>query len=178
MCVRVGQAQRWGDAYTSRVGRVISAVLLAGGEDRVPVAIAGNLDDHGTGSLAVLHEDVLVLVSSETLTANGGAVTVALHPLSAIERAEVGANRSYYYGIDDYPPIFRPRGARLPRRPRDHIPGAHLLSHAVHRRCVRGGRAHSHPHAPSELSATRPVSRGLTPPGSRGSGTSSHRSRS
>lgn len=99
----LGQAQRWADAYTSRVGRVLSAVLLAGGEDRVPVAIAGNLDDHGTGSLAVLHDDVLVLVSAEALTAKGGTVTVSLHAISAIERVEVVAHHSHYYGTDDYP---------------------------------------------------------------------------
>lgn len=98
----LGQAHRWEGAYGWRIGRVLSSVLLAGGDHRVPTAITGTMDDSGTGHLALLYTDVLVVVRAIELTANGGDATVTMHPLAAIEHVKVTANHSYYNGTDEY----------------------------------------------------------------------------
>lgn len=98
----LGQAHRWEGAYGWRIGRVLSSVILAGGDHRVPAAITGTMNDSGTGHLALLYPDVLVLVRTTELTANGGDATVTMHPLAAIEHVKVTADHSYYNGTDDY----------------------------------------------------------------------------
>lgn len=98
----LGQAHRWEGPYALRIGRILSSVLLSGGDDRVPTAITGAMDDSGTGHLALLYPDVLVLVRTTELTANGGDSTVTMHPLAAIAHVHVNANHSYYNGTDDY----------------------------------------------------------------------------
>jgi len=98
----LGHAHRWGGDLKWRIGRVLSAMLLAGGDERIPTAITGTMDDNGTGHLALLYPDVVVLVRTNELTANGGDATVTMHPLTAIEHVKVIANHSYYNGTEEF----------------------------------------------------------------------------
>lgn len=92
----LAKAHRWEGSYQWRVGRILSAILLAGGEDRVPVAIGGELDSSGTGHLGLLYPDVIVIVRTSELTPDGGSSTVTVHPLSAIQNVHLTADHSYY----------------------------------------------------------------------------------
>lgn len=82
------------------VGQLISAVLLAGGEYRMPVAIAGKLDENGTGSLAVLHTDVVVVATAVTIKADAAETTVSVHKLRDVARIQVKTRHNYYDGTD------------------------------------------------------------------------------
>lgn len=97
------RAHRWeGTSYQGRVGRLLSTLLLAGGDDRVPVAISGAMDDNQTGHLALLYPDVVVLARTHELTEDRGEFTVTLHPLTDIRKVRVEASHNYYAGTTEW----------------------------------------------------------------------------
>lgn len=98
----LGTAHSWGGNRARNVGRLISGILVAGGEDRMPIAMAGQLDDDGTGDLAVLYPDVIVTATSAGILSDHARTTITVHPLSAVASLGVTAAHSYYDGISRY----------------------------------------------------------------------------
>ncbi|WP_432733122.1 hypothetical protein [Microbacterium sp. MM2322] len=90
------------------IGVLMSDVLLAGGEDRMPVAVAGKLDKTGTGHLAVLYSDVMVVASARGLGSGDGSSEVTVHSLRELSKIEARSRHNYYDGT-----AKRPRYAEL-----------------------------------------------------------------
>lgn len=89
-----------GGQRARHVGVLISDVLLAGGEGRMPVAIAGKLDKTGTGHLAVLHSDVLVIAAARNLTSSDTSTMVTVRSLRELTNVEVHGHHNYFDGTE------------------------------------------------------------------------------
>lgn len=100
-------SEGWSGNRSRTVGELLSAVLLAGGEERLPIAIAGKLDDDGTGSLAVLHADVVVIARAVTIMTDAAETTVSVHALREVASVDVRTRHTYYDGTDRYPRHFK-----------------------------------------------------------------------
>ncbi|WZH38763.1 MAG: hypothetical protein PIR02_08830 [Microbacterium enclense] len=98
----LGTAHGWGGNRARNAGRLLSGIIVAGGEDRTPVAMAGQLDDNGTGNLAVLYADVIVTVTAVTILSDDATTEVTVHPLSAVDSIGVKAFHNYYDGTKSY----------------------------------------------------------------------------
>ncbi|WP_139327548.1 hypothetical protein [Microbacterium sp. RURRCA19A] len=98
----LGTAHGWGGNRARNVGRLLSGIIVAGGEDRTPVAMAGQLDDNGTGNLAVLYADVIVIATAATILSDDGTTAISVHPLSAVGSLGVKALHNYYDGTKSY----------------------------------------------------------------------------
>lgn len=97
------EAQHWNsNNWSARIGRIISSLLLAGGEDAEPVAVGGTLSDDGDGHLLIIYPDRAVLGLAEKLTAGGGDMTVTVHSLDEIEKLQVSTEHNFYDGITQY----------------------------------------------------------------------------
>jgi hypothetical protein len=97
------EATGFGSQYAWRIGQMLSAILLAGGEDSEPIALAGTLDDDGTGSIVVVYSERVVVVDVSTLSANGGDVTVTVHPLADVRVVSVRTKHNYFDGVERSP---------------------------------------------------------------------------
>ncbi|MDU0328423.1 hypothetical protein RWH43_16815 [Microbacterium sp. KSW2-21] len=89
-----------GGQRARHVGVLISDVILAGGEDTMPVAITGKLDQAGTGHLAVLYADVIVIAHATNLVSGEASALVTVHSLRELSKVEVRSNHNYYDGTD------------------------------------------------------------------------------
>ncbi|WP_431795653.1 hypothetical protein [Microbacterium enclense] len=98
----LGTAHGWRGPRAQSVGRLISGILVAGGEDRAPIAMTGQLDDNGTGTLAVLYPDVIVIATAATILASNASSDISVRPLSAVTSLGVKAFHNYYDGTDRY----------------------------------------------------------------------------
>lgn len=96
----LSDSEGWSGLSARTVGQLISAVLLAGGEDRMPVAIAGKLDENGTGSLAVLHTDVVVVATAVTIKTDAAVTAVSIHGLRDVTGVQVKTHHNYYDGTE------------------------------------------------------------------------------
>lgn len=96
------EAHHYGGNYNTRVGRVLSSLLLAGGENSEPVAVGGTLNDDGDGHLIVIYPDLAVFGRAQKLSANGGEMTVTVHSLDEIDKLQVSTEHNYYDGTTDY----------------------------------------------------------------------------
>ncbi|WP_136588144.1 MULTISPECIES: hypothetical protein [Actinomycetes] len=96
------EAHHYGGNYNIRIGRVLSSLILGGGENSEPVAVGGTLDDHGDGHLIVIYPDLAVFGRAHKLTANGGEMTVTVHSLDEIDRLQVSTEHNYYDGTASY----------------------------------------------------------------------------
>lgn len=101
-------AQGRGGQLARHVGVLISDVLLAGGADRMPVAIAGKADKTGTGHLAVLHSDILVLATARNFLSSDRSAVVTVHSLRELTNVNVRGNHNYFDSTKKHP-----RGAGL-----------------------------------------------------------------
>lgn len=103
----LGRAQRWGNPFAWAVGQLISGVLLAGGDDRLPVAVTGELNDEGTGVAAILYSDVVVLARASKFTGGGspegGTADVSVHTLRGLRDLKVISRHNYYDGVKEHP---------------------------------------------------------------------------
>lgn len=86
-----------------RVGRFISSVVLAGDDDREPLAVSGTADDNGTGSIIVVYPEFLVSAKVTNLDVNTGEFTITVHPLREAKDIRVETNHSYYNGTEKHP---------------------------------------------------------------------------
>lgn len=66
------EAHHYRGNYNTRVGRVLSSLLFAGGENSEPIAVGGNLNDDGDGHLIVIYPDLAVFRRAQKLSANDG----------------------------------------------------------------------------------------------------------
>lgn len=98
----LGTAHGWRGPRAQGVGRLISGILVAGGEDRTPIAMTGQLDDKGTGNLAVLYPDVIVIATAVTILSNEASSDISVHPLSTVKSLGVTAHHNYYDGTGRY----------------------------------------------------------------------------
>lgn len=96
------KAHHYGGNYNTRVGRALSSMLLAGGENSEPVAVGGTLNDDGDGHLIVIYPDLAVFGRAQKLSANGGEMTVTVHSLDEIDKLHVSTEHNYYDGTTDY----------------------------------------------------------------------------
>lgn len=101
------RAQHWGNPFAWPVGQLLSNVLLAGGDERLPVAITGDLDDDGTGLLAVLYSDVVVMARATKFSGgggtDGGTAEVSVHTLREVRNVKVTARHNYYDDVEQRP---------------------------------------------------------------------------
>lgn len=86
-----------------RVGRLISSVILAGDDDREPLAVSGSADDDGTGTIIVVYPEFLVTAKVTNLDVNSGDFTITAHPLHEAKELHVETNHSYYNGTEKQP---------------------------------------------------------------------------
>lgn len=142
-------ARSFPDGGAVRVGRLVSSVLLAGDEDREPVAISGALDDEGNGNIAVVYDTFIVVVDAENVKTERASFTVNVHDLGEVERLGVATNHNYFNGTKARP---RERGIQVSIEvgghtflfpPRGYGQSPLLQDAAAHEayRLVRDGRA-------------------------------------
>lgn len=84
------------DMYSTRVGAVVSSVLLAAGESEEAIAVAGKLSDDDRGYLAVVYGGGIVHVHVEALTAEDSDVRVSVYSFGDVERLDVRSQDSYF----------------------------------------------------------------------------------
>lgn len=97
-----------GFGHALYLGRMISSIILAAGEHNEPLAIAGALDDEGTGYLAVAYENFLVISDVAQISDRAGSYTVKLLGWGSVESIEVTTKHSHI-------------GDSEPREPKDTI---------------------------------------------------------
>lgn len=84
----------------SNVGRLISSLLLAADEHSAPIAVAGTLDEEGSGRLVVIYPEVIVLAVGTALEDAGGSFSVRCWPLTAARELALQTRHSYFDGTD------------------------------------------------------------------------------
>lgn len=92
------------------VGRLISTILLAAGEDLEPIAISGALDENGTGHLALVYPKLILRVTGNQLKKAEGTFKLDLWPLTEATELTIEASHNYFDGTDTYP---RSRGVQV-----------------------------------------------------------------
>ncbi|MFJ2369212.1 hypothetical protein [Microbacterium sp. NPDC087665] len=95
--------QDYGAAQAWRVGSLISSILIAADDDRLPLAIFGTADDSGTGEIVAVYPDFLVLASVTNLDVHSGDFTVDVHPLAGATNLRVSTRHNYYAGVTETP---------------------------------------------------------------------------
>jgi len=85
------------------VGTTISSVLIAAGEESVPIYVSGRLDESYSGSLLLVYQDMILTVDVDSLASDQPSHVVRLWPLASVSAITVKARRSYYDGVDKYP---------------------------------------------------------------------------
>lgn len=89
------------DAY--RVGRLVSSILVAADDDREPLAVSGEADDAGTGTVSVVYPDFVVVAKATGMDVNAGEFNVFVHPLNEAKDLRVETSHSFYTGVDSHP---------------------------------------------------------------------------
>lgn len=93
------QFQR-GSAYGVRYGRLVSSILVAAGDDTVPLAVTGALDENGTGHMALVYEGVIVAVAATRFAEPDADFSVTVHGFKEISRVQLGTKHSFFSGLD------------------------------------------------------------------------------
>ena len=88
------------------VGSLLSSVILAGGEDEDPIAVAGSLNDEGQGELTVVYKTHLVRAVVISMVKPKHQVKVTLHPLDTVADISVSTAHVYYRGASSTDPRF------------------------------------------------------------------------
>jgi hypothetical protein len=91
-------ARRYGGNYALQFGRLVSSILVAAGEDRVPLAVTGVLDQQGNGNLAVIYDQFVVSADVVELSENSGEITVTVHGFDAIDDVQVSTTHNFFDG--------------------------------------------------------------------------------
>ncbi|MDD7944563.1 hypothetical protein PUW79_07965 [Microbacterium sp. NE2HP2] len=95
-------ASGWsGEPVKHNTGRLLSSLLLAGGEDRQPIALTGELDESGTGRVIVYYPGFFVVSDVTAMRGDEGSFTARLWPASSVTDLEVRSAHSYYQGVQD-----------------------------------------------------------------------------
>lgn len=97
------EARSYGGNYAWRYGQLMSSILVAADEDREPIAVAGALDESGTGNLAVVYDRFVVVVDVVELSAQKGDVKVTVHGHDEIDVLRVRTNHNYFDGVKQSP---------------------------------------------------------------------------
>jgi hypothetical protein len=84
--------------YKLKFGQLVSSILLAADEDREPLAVTGVLDEQGTGDLAVVYDQFVVLADVVELSEQKGTITVTVHGFEAIDDVQVSTAHNYFDG--------------------------------------------------------------------------------
>ncbi|MDF2047274.1 hypothetical protein P2P98_13995 [Microbacterium sp. Kw_RZR3] len=89
---------------TRTVGALISSVLLAGGEDVVPIAVTGQADaEAGTGTLFVFYPGIIVEATGSQLRSAEASFRTSVHPTRQARNLHVTTKHSYFSGTDAHP---------------------------------------------------------------------------
>lgn len=93
-----------GRAPGTRVfGALLSSVLLAGGEDALPIFLTGELTDTGAGRLVAVYSDSIVTVSALNLENHNAIHETQLHPFADVTELTVQTKHNYFDGTETYP---------------------------------------------------------------------------
>ncbi|WP_311243996.1 hypothetical protein [Microbacterium sp. WCS2018Hpa-23] len=92
------------------VGRLISTILLAAGEDLEPIAISGALDENGTGDLTLVYPKLILRVTGNQLKKAEGTFGLSLWQLADATDLAIEARHNYFDGTHTHP---RSRGIQV-----------------------------------------------------------------
>ena len=92
------QARSYGGTHASRFGRLVSSILVAADDGRDPLAVTGALDERGTGNIAVIYDQFVVVVDVVELQEQNGEVSVILHNFDAIEAVQISTTHNFFDG--------------------------------------------------------------------------------
>lgn len=95
-------ARNMPDAAASRVGMLISGILVAAGEEAMPVTISGELDDEGTGTIWIFYPAFIVVVTAEQFRGTDGTVKIELVALESPRVTAVQTRHNYFDGTHRY----------------------------------------------------------------------------
>lgn len=84
----------------ANVGRLISTLLLAGGEDADPVAVCGHMDDERSGRLIVVHQRVIVVADVSKLNRQEAEMSVRVWPHTAVTDLSLSTRHNYFDGTE------------------------------------------------------------------------------
>lgn len=82
----------------ARYGRLISTLVVAGGEEHVPLAVSGKIDDSGTGNLALVYDGYLVVATVTDFTEQAGKISVSAHGFSDIAGVQLTTKHNFFSG--------------------------------------------------------------------------------
>lgn len=88
---------------TRTFGALLSSVLLAGGEDVLPIFVTGEVADTGTGRLFAVYSDSIVTVSALNLDNHNAMHETQVHPFADVSELTVRTKHSYFDGTETYP---------------------------------------------------------------------------
>jgi hypothetical protein len=86
------------------IGSLISSVLLAGGEELEPIAIAGELNrDDYSGRLIVFYPTMIITVDAKQLNSERGSHETRIWPVDLVSGLALEAHHSFYDGTAERP---------------------------------------------------------------------------
>lgn len=96
------EARSFGRAHAWRLGQLVSSVLVSAGDDRAPLAVTGALDEHGTGNLAVIYDNFIVVGDVVELSKQTHNFAVSVHSFHAIDDIRVSTTHNYFDGTEQH----------------------------------------------------------------------------
>jgi hypothetical protein len=87
-----------GSAYGVKYGRLISSILVAGGESTLPLAVTGILDENGIGHVALIYEGLIVAAAATRFAERDADVSVTAHGFNEISRVQLSTQHSFFSG--------------------------------------------------------------------------------
>jgi len=90
-----------GGAFESRVGSFISSLLLAVGEDRNAIAVAGSVSDKGSGFLVVVCHAGIAYADVVGLRHDADEFRITVFPFAAVISLSIRTRHNYFGGTKE-----------------------------------------------------------------------------